>query len=167
MGVMGLAQMNALMSSQNTLTSVTDANRSRTMLKGEMGVLASEIETDNGRGVNTKDKEKRYAKAEEGADSMMSQIGETAARIRDKIAEDNEKIREEEAKAEAEKSEKADKADDKAKAGGDGVKSRSAASDDGDTVEISEYALRASANAQEAVTPLPVSQPAETFNELT
>ncbi len=169
MSGIGCSQMSALMSSQNVLTSVTDANRNRTKLKGEMGVLAGEIEDDKNRGLNTKDKEARFAKAEEGADSMMSQIGETAAKIRDKIAEDNKKVQEEEkAKAEAaKKAAKADKADDTAKTGGDGIKPRGAASQDGDTVEISKHARAASANAPEAVTPQPVTtavEPGESIN---
>ncbi len=169
MSGIGFSQMSALMSSQNLLTNVTDANRNRTKLKGEMGVLASEIEDDKNRGLSTKDKEARFAKAEEGADSMMSQISETAAKIRDKIAEDNEKVQEEEkAKAEAaKKAAKDDKADDRVKTGGDGIISRSAASEDGDTVEISERARAASANAPETVTSEPIPQsaaPGESIN---
>jgi hypothetical protein len=89
--------MNSILSSANMLGGIADMNRNRSALQSGQGVLASQIEADAARGVNTKAKEEQYAQAEEGANNLLAQMGETSGDLTKKIAEDSEKIRAEEA----------------------------------------------------------------------
>lgn len=158
MAGLGLSQMNSLLNSQGTLNSVKDLNSNRNMIKGQMGVLGAEIKLDQGRGLNTENKEKRYALLENNADSIMEKLGETADELNDRIAEDNEKIREEET-AKAEATEKAEKAGE-ASQSGEAISSGTTAAST-DTVDISMFAQNVAATAPAIVPEIPVAQTAQ------
>jgi|GEM_PF-4528458 len=93
--MIGLAQINALLSSQTIMKTTGDLNSNRNLIKGQIGVLNSEIKMDKSRGLNTKNKEERLLDLENNSDSIMSQISKNTYNLNDKIAKDNEKINEE------------------------------------------------------------------------
>lgn len=155
MAGMGLTQMNSLLAQQNTMKSVKDLNSNRNMITGQMGVLGAEIKSDQGRGINTENKEKRYELLENNADSIMEKMSKTADNLNDRIAEDNEKIREEEAEK-AKATEKAEKVAE-GSASGETVSSGTSAVS-ADTVDISMFAQNVAAVAPPIVPEIPVAQ---------
>lgn len=93
----GMTQMTSLLSSANTLKSVNNLNTSRTLMNGQSRILSAEIETDKGRGVDTKKKEERLTQTEERLQGIEENIAGTLTELNERIEADREKIREEEA----------------------------------------------------------------------
>ncbi|MFT4105194.1 MAG: hypothetical protein QM657_05470 [Lacrimispora sp.] len=158
---LGSAQMNALLSSQAVLKHTSDLSRNRNMMKGEMGVLNSEIKTDKGRGIDTSNKEERVSELEASSNNLMGQIAENTDKLNDKVADDNEKINKEKAAEKAKEAEVA-KAPESVASTPDGVSETGgtyAKSVDGDIVDISTYGRRMTAYAPMTVPETPLPQP--------